>query len=160
MCWHLSRIRAHPIYLTIQIVCVQQLYTLFRYIINTYIMHKCTLILCIITHSQRFSDNEMYANWPRTVAPCDGSRIHPCGGAAVRVQLAHISSSEKRCKCVIIHNISVHLCIMYVLIMYLNSVYGCCIRTIWILKKMRWARILDKCPCADVEWWNEHSWKN
>ena len=42
-CGHLSRIRAHPIYLTIQIVCVQLLYTLFRYIINTYIMHKCTL---------------------------------------------------------------------------------------------------------------------
>ena len=59
---HLSRIRAHPIYLTIQFVCVQQLYTLFRYIINTYIMHKCTLILCIVTHLQRFSDNEMYAN--------------------------------------------------------------------------------------------------
>ena len=56
---HLSRIRAHPIFFNIQIVCVQQPYTLFRYIISTYIMHKCTLILCIITHLQRFSDDEI-----------------------------------------------------------------------------------------------------
>ena len=45
-------IRAHPIYFNIQIVCLglQQPYTLFRYIINTYIMHTFTLISCIITH--------------------------------------------------------------------------------------------------------------
>ena len=34
-------------------------------------------------------------------------------------------SRRKKCfKCVIIHNISAHLCILYVLIMYRNSVYG------------------------------------
>ena len=108
--WHLSRIRAHPIYLTIQIIWVQQPYALFRYITNTYSMHTFTHILCIIIHLQNFSDDEMYANWPRTVAPCDGSCVHPCGGAAVRGKLAYISSSEKCCKCVIIHNISVKLC--------------------------------------------------
>ena len=80
-CWflnvdrHLSRIRAHPIYLTIPIICVHQPYTLYRYIINTCSMHKFTLILCVITHLQRFSDDEVYAGWQRTVAPCHGSRI-------------------------------------------------------------------------------------
>ena len=57
-------------------------------------------------------------------------------GATVRGQLAYISSSENCCKCVIIHNISLHLCIMYVLIMYLNNhndnVYGRCTHDIYI----------------------------
>ena len=57
------------------------------------------------------------------VAPCHGSRIHPCGGAAVRCHLSYMSSSEKCGKCVIIHNISVNVCIMYVLIISLNSVH-------------------------------------
>ena len=56
---------------------------------------------------------------PKNVAPIHGSRIHPRGAAAVRGQLAYISSSEKCYKCVIIHNLSksVNLCIVYVLIM-------------------------------------------
>ena len=98
----LSRIRAHPIYFTIQILCVQQPYTMFRYIINAYSVHTFTLILRTITHLQHFSEDEMYANLLRTVAPCHGSRIHPCGGASVRGQSAYNSSSEKSCKCVII----------------------------------------------------------
>ena len=49
-------------------------------------------------------------------------------GATVRGQLAYISPSGKCCICVIIHNIglSVNLCKLNVLILYLNSVYGCC----------------------------------
>ena len=35
-------------------MCLQQPYTLFRYIINTYSMHKVTLISVIITHLQNF----------------------------------------------------------------------------------------------------------
>ena len=87
-----------------------------------------------ITHLQRFSDDEIYANWTRTAAPPHGCMREPSYGATVRGQFAYISLSEKRCNCVIIHNISVHLCIMYVLIMYLNSVYICCTQTIWIVK--------------------------
>ena len=35
-----SRIRAHLIFFTIQIICVQQLYTQFMYILHAYSMHK------------------------------------------------------------------------------------------------------------------------
>ena len=142
----MSRIRAHLIFSTIHIKCVQQPYTLFRYIFNTYSMHKCTLVLYIITHLHNFSDDEMYANWPRTVAPCHGSRIHPRGGAVVRGQLAYISSSEKCCKCLIMYNIRVNLRTLYVLILYLNKTRTVLVHIIiWIVKKPGWARILDKC---------------
>ena len=62
-------------------------------------MHKCTLILCVITHLQRFSDDEMCANGTRTAAPPHGCMREPSHGATVRGQFAFISLSEKRCKC-------------------------------------------------------------
>ena len=62
------------------------------------------------------------------MAPCHGSRIHPCGGAAVRGQLAYISSSESAVN-VIIRNISVIFCIMYVLL--INNVPKQCVRLLY-----------------------------
>ena len=57
------------------------------------------------------------------------------GTAAFRhCQLASISSSEKCCKCVIIHNITTNVCILSVFSMYLNIVYGCCSHIICIVK--------------------------
>ena len=74
-----------------------------------------------------------------------------CHGATVPGQFAYISLSEKCCKCVIIHNISVNLCILMILTVRINNVpkvnivYSCS-RPLHTqseyCKKMRWARIL------------------
>ena len=59
-------------------------------------MTKCTLI-----------DREQ---WRHVTVP---AYMYPGGGAVVRGQLAYISSSEKCFKCVIIHNISINVCIIH-----------------------------------------------
>ena len=50
----MSRIRAHLISSIIQVIYVQQLSTLFRYIINTYSMPTFVPLSCIITHLKHF----------------------------------------------------------------------------------------------------------
>ena len=64
-------------------------------------MHKCTLILCIITHLQHFSDDGM---WQRR-------RTDVCGNRVMAPLFAVNSRTFRRLKsvvikCVIIHNIS------------------------------------------------------
>ena len=101
--------------------------------IFTLILTLAHLFYAYFTHGPNKSASAQYDNTQGNLAhprgmyyikERKGSRIHPCCGAAVRAQLAYISSSEKCCKCVIIHNnyISENLCILYVLIIYLQCV--------------------------------------
>ena len=45
------------------------------------------------------------------------------------------------------HNIPINVCILHISVqcMYLNNVFGCCAHIIWVMEKMKWARILGKC---------------
>ena len=76
-------------------------------IINTYSMHKFSLILCIITHLKHFSDDGMYDNRPQTVVTC-----HGICAEALSFALLIVHSVVR--KCFIIHNyISENVCILY-----------------------------------------------
>ena len=44
---------------------------------------------------------------------------------------------------VLLYMRATNLCILYVLIMYLNNMLSCCTHIFCIMEKMRWARILD-----------------
>ena len=104
-----------------------------------------TLLLCNNTFTTYFPTSKCTLIDPerqrRGTDVCGNRDMAPLFG-----QLAYISSWEKCCKCVIIHNISVNLCI----IVPINNVpiysgHGFVHIQSELLKKTRWARIVDKC---------------